>query len=85
MRQGITSNLTLLGTVEWTGWKRIGTSVFNQSNGSPVLAPNGLPVVLPFQFNDGWFYSAGLEYVYSPSWIFRGGVGFEKSPITDQV
>ena len=35
VRQGITSNLTLLGTVEWTGWKRIGTSVFNQSNGSP--------------------------------------------------
>jgi len=85
VRQGITSNLTLLGTVEWTGWKRIGTSVVNQSNGSPTLAPNGLPITLPFQFNDGWFYSAGLEYVYSPSWIFRGGVGFEKSPITDQV
>ena len=43
VRQGITSNLTLLGTVEWTGWKRIGTSVFNQSNGSPALAPNGAP------------------------------------------
>ena len=85
VRQGITANLTLLGTVEWTGWKRIGTSVVNQSNGSPTLAPNGLPITLPFQFNDGWFYSAGLEYVYSPSWIFRGGVGFEKSPITDQV
>jgi long-chain fatty acid transport protein len=85
LRQGITSNLTLLGTVEWTHWSRIGTSVVNQSNGSPVLAPSGTPVTLPFQFSDGWFYSAGLEYVYSPSWIFRGGVGFEKSPITDQV
>ena len=85
VRQGITSNLTLLGTVEWTGWKRIGTSVFNQSNGSPVLAPNGLPVVLPFQFNDGWFYSVGMEYIFASNWTFRGGVGFEKSPITDQV
>jgi long-chain fatty acid transport protein len=85
LHQGITSTLTLLGTVEWTGWKRIGTSVVNQANGAPVLAPNGAPVTLPFQFSDGWFYSVGLEYVYSPNWTFRGGVGFEKSPITDQV
>ena len=86
VRQRLNNQLTLLGTVEWTGWKRIGTVIFTGPNGQPILAPPfGTPVTIPFQYNDGWFYSVGLEYIASPSWTFRGGVGFEKSPITDQV
>jgi long-chain fatty acid transport protein len=86
VRQGLTPSLTLLGTVEWTGWKRIGTVIISQpSNGAVVLTPLGAPVTLPFQFSDGWFYSVGLEYVAAPNWTLRGGVGFEKSPVTDQV
>ena len=85
MRQGLTTQLAILGTVEWTGWKRIGTSIISQPNGQAALAPSGTPVTVPFQWNDGWFYSIGLEYVATPAWTFRGGVGFEKSPITDQV
>jgi long-chain fatty acid transport protein len=85
VRQGLTTQLAILGTVEWTGWKRIGTSIISQPNGQAALAPSGTPVTVPFQWNDGWFYSIGLEYVATPAWTFRGGVGFEKSPITDQV
>ena len=43
------------------------------------------PVALPFQFKDGWFFSVGAEYMWSPALTLRGGVGFEKSPITDDV
>jgi long-chain fatty acid transport protein len=86
VRQRVNNQLTLLGTVEWTGWKRIGTVTFTQPNGQAVLAPPfGTPVTIPFQYQDGWFYSLGVEYVAAPAWTFRGGVGFEKSPITDQV
>ena len=85
VRQGLTTQLAILGTVEWTGWKRIGTSIVSQPNGQAALAPSGAPVTVPFQWNDGWFYSAGLEYIASPNWTLRGGVGFEKSPVTDQV
>jgi long-chain fatty acid transport protein len=85
VRQGLTPQLALLGTAEWTGWKRIGTSVISQPSGAPALAPSGAPVTIPFQWNDGWFYSIGLEYLAAPNWTLRGGVGFEKSPITDQV
>ena len=85
VRQGLTTQLAILGTVEWTGWKRIGTSIISQPSGQAALAPSGAPVTVPFQWNDGWFYSVGLEYVASPGWIVRGGVGYEISPVTDQV
>jgi long-chain fatty acid transport protein len=85
IRQGLTPWLTLLGTAEWTNWRRIGTSFVTQGNGAPALAPSGNPVTVPFQWKDGWFYSVGAEYVAGPTWTFRGGVGFEQSPVTDQV
>src|SRR5262249_8735010 len=85
IRQGLMPGLTALGTVEWTGWKRIGTSIISQPSGQAALAPSRAPVTVPFQWNDGWFYSVGLEYVASPAWIVRGGVGYEISPVTDQV
>jgi long-chain fatty acid transport protein len=85
VRQGLTPWLTLLGTAEWTNWRRIGTSFVTQGNGAPALAPSGNPITIPFQWKDGWFYSVGVEYVATPTWTFRGGVGFEQSPVTDQV
>ena len=47
------TNLTLLGTVEWTDWSRIGTSniVVNGATGT----------TLPFQYKDGWLFSAGAR------------------------
>jgi long-chain fatty acid transport protein len=89
IRQGIMSGLTALGTVEWTGWRRIGTSNVVQGNGAPALVPAagtpGVPVTIPFQWHDGWFYSIGLEYVAAPAWTVRGGIGYEISPVTDLV
>ena len=35
IRQGMTPQLTLLGTVEWTDWSRIGTSTLNTGSGAP--------------------------------------------------
>ena len=88
IRQRVNPQLTLLGTVEWTNWSRIGTTVINQPSGAPatILAGHGGgPVTLPFQYKDGWFFSAGAEYQWSEKLAVRGGVGYEISPITDQV
>jgi long-chain fatty acid transport protein len=85
LRQRINAQFTALGTFEWTNWSRIGTSVISQANGSPALGSSGAAVTVPFQYNDGYFYSGGLEYVISPAWTGRLGFGYEKSPITDQV
>jgi len=80
IRQRINDQLTVMGTVEWTHWSRIGTSVINGSN-----TLFGTNLTLPFRYDDGWFYSIGAEYVVNPRLTLRGGFAFEKSPITDQV
>lgn len=74
---------TLLGTIEWSNWSRIGTSNILQAGGLPALV-NGAPVRLPFEYEDGWFYSVGVEYNWSPALTLRAGLGFETSPITDR-
>ena len=77
LRQRIGPQWTLLGTVEWSNWSRIGTS--------DVVGPTGTITTLPFQYQDGWFFSAGAEYMWNERLTVRAGVGYEKSPITDDV
>ena len=77
IRQRLDQNLTLLGTVEWTDWSRIGTS--------NILVNGATVTTLPFQYKDGWLFSAGLEYQANERMTLRTGFGYEISPITDQV
>ncbi len=75
---------TALGTVEWSNWSRIGTVNVLQPNGAPATA-GGSVVALPFQYQDGWFFSAGAEYQWNDRLAVRSGIGYERSPVTDQV
>ncbi len=75
---------TALGTIEWSNWSRIGTVSVLQPNGAPAIAGGSL-VTLPFQYQDGWFFSGGAEYQWNPQLALRSGIGFERSPVTDQV
>ena len=84
LRQKLSSQWTAMATVEWTNWSRIGTSNVLQPNGAPALIVFN-PVVVPFQYQDGWFYSLGAEYQWNPQLALRAGIGFEKSPVTDTV
>lgn len=85
IRQRIGQSFTLMGTVEWSNWSRIGTASVFQASGAPATGPTGLAITLPFQYDDGWFYSVGGEYVVQPNLTLRAGVGFEKSPVVDNV
>ena len=88
LRQRLTPQWMLMATAEWTNWSRIGTATVQQSNGAPatILAGhNGGPVTLPFQYRDGWFFSLGAEYQWNSQLALRGGIGFERTPISDQV
>lgn len=78
LRQGITDRLTLLAGYERQNWGRIGTAVVYNGNGTVATS-------LPFQYSDSWYASIGAEYVIDASWTVRAGIGFEKSPITDDV
>ena len=44
-----------------------------------------IPTVLPFEWQDGWLVSAGGEYQWSPKLAVRAGIGWERSPVDDQV
>jgi len=75
---------TVMGTVEWSNWNRIGTVNINQLNGAPATI-GGTPFKISLQYDDGWLFSAGAEYRWTDRLTVRGGVGYEISPITDQV
>jgi long-chain fatty acid transport protein len=72
----VTERVKVLGTVEWTNWSRATTANIRGYNG--VLVD-----VFPLEYEDGWFYSLGLEYKYTPQITLRGGVAYEETPIPD--
>jgi long-chain fatty acid transport protein len=76
IRQQLGPQWTLLGTIEWSHWSRIGTSPVN---GSPV------PTQVAFEYDDGWFFALGAEYRWNPALVLRAGLAYEISPVTDSV
>ncbi len=74
----LTDRIRVLGTVEWTNWSRLGTPQVLDTDGNSVDE-------LELEYQDGWFYSVGAEYAYSPDLILRAGVAYEESPITDDT
>ena len=81
IRQKVTETITLLGTVEWTNWSRLDTVPITVTS-TPVVPP-GIPSALAFGWRDGWLFSGGVEYQWSPALALRGGLGWEISPVTD--
>jgi long-chain fatty acid transport protein len=76
LRQEVASNMRLLGTVEWTNWSR-----FDQLS-LTTTPPFPLPEInIPANWSDGWFFSAGGEYDYSPDLTLRAGAAYEISPV----
>jgi long-chain fatty acid transport protein len=80
IRQNVSSHLDVLATVEWQNWSRV-QNVTATSNG----CAGGVCEVLNLNYRDGWFYSIGAEYAYSPWLKLRTGLAFERSPIEDST
>jgi len=69
----------VLGTVEWANWSRVPAVVdFTDDNGDVVD-------VFPLDYDDGWFFSGGVEYAYTETVTLRTGIGYEISPIDDDI
>lgn len=89
IRQDLSPRARLFGTVEWTNWSLI--------DDVPVQIPYGdnfdflqgqgaaRTAALDANWEDGWFYSIGGEYDFSPKLTLRAGVAYEESPIQDDT
>src|SRR5262245_7164062 len=79
-RQAVGPNWTVLGTVEWKNWSRL-----DNVRATSADCPGGVCEVLNLNYRDGWLFSLGAEYAYSPALLLRGGVAYEVSPIEDRT
>ena len=66
----------LMADLQYTGWSTIQELKIVRSTGV-VLSTT------PENFRDTWRISAGANYRYSDTWIFRGGVAYDQSPVRD--
>jgi long-chain fatty acid transport protein len=80
IRQRVTEAFTVMGTVEWTNWSRLKTIPLNLATAAPFV-----PTTLPFEWRDGWLFSVGGEYQFSPKMTLRAGIAWEVAPVTDDV
>lgn len=63
--------------VEWTNWSRFRRiPIVSEISGRPVSSLN-------FEYDDSWYFSAGLEYKYNRDLTLRGGVAYELSAVND--
>jgi long-chain fatty acid transport protein len=84
LRQRVGERVTLLGTVEWTNWSNLDQVTIKARSVDPNLgiATVGSNITeLPFNWEDGWFFSGGLEYQVNERAAARAGVAYEESPI----
>jgi long-chain fatty acid transport protein len=76
IRQTITDRFRVMAGAEWSNWSRFDTV---KIKGGPA------PIDLPFQYDDGWFFSVGGEFDLTQGVTVRTGVGYELGPIDDNV
>jgi long-chain fatty acid transport protein len=82
VRRRVTDHLTLLGSAEWTGWSVLQTLPFTFTDGP---APGAPAANINFNYRDSHYFSAGAEYEWSSDITLRAGIGFDDSPIGDDV
>ena len=87
IRQIINADWTVLGGFEWTNWSRLNDlTIVASATGATVLGPRmaGSPIAsIPAKWDDGWFFSGGVEYDFDRALTLRTGVAWERSPIQD--
>jgi long-chain fatty acid transport protein len=67
----------LMGDVTWTRWSRLENLNIYRSNGATLQAT-------PENWDDSWRFSLGLNYYVNSTWMLRGGVAYDQSPVSNQ-
>jgi len=64
----------LMADVQWTRWSTITDLTFTRTTGSVLQST-------PENFDDAWRVSVGANYRYNDSWLFRGGLAWDQTPV----
>jgi long-chain fatty acid transport protein len=78
LKQALSSNTRLLGTVEWSNWSRFEELRVVRTTGATAGTTAAL---IDANWKDGWFFSLGGEYDVNHLLTLRTGVAYEVSPI----
>ncbi len=75
------------GTARWTHWStsferfimESENPALNPYTGSPIF-PGGIAKNSPYNYDNSWTLTAGVDYYYNDNWTFRFGGGWDESP-----
>jgi long-chain fatty acid transport protein len=77
--QDVSDKWRVMAEFEWTGWDAFDTLTLSSPGNGVADLPD------PQGYENSFFLSLGAEYDYSERLTLRGGVGFDKSPTTDEM
>lgn len=70
----IDNRWAVMADAQWTGWSTVKDLTFVRSSGVTLGST-------PENFKDVWKLAAGASYRYDGTWLFRGGVAYDRSPV----
>lgn len=73
----------LMGSVIYTQWNVFKTCILNDTSGLAVgsVPSQNIQLVVPQHFRNAWNISIGSEYKATDRFTFRGGVGYDQTPV----
>ncbi|USQ13019.1 outer membrane protein transport protein [Legionella lytica] len=68
----------------WTVKATAQVSFWNGMNRFRIETPNGFNQIStgPMKWRDAWFGALGVDYRVNPSWVARGGVAYDETPVS---
>lgn len=64
-----------MGEIEWTHWSRLKSLRLNYNTGRTSTEV--------FNYLNAFRFSLGTDYHYKQNWVFKGGLAFEQTPVTN--
>lgn len=78
VRQRLSDEFDLLGTVEWTNWSSFDTLKVTFDDGSE-------PSTTSENWSDSWFFALGVEWRPLDGLTLQAGAAYDQSPIDDSL
>jgi len=84
-RQALSPSVSVLGTVDWMNWSRLGVIPIVLQGPFLTMDAGTTVANLDFRWRDGWLFALGGEYDWSPELTLRAGAAYEISPVGSAI